>query len=192
MNADLEALIRLQETHDRIARLTYRIETEIPQHIAEIETELQVVREAVDAARGIIEKASAARARLEQELQLADDKLVKYKAALMQVKTNDEYRAALNEIDYMNRARTELESSILELMEESDGRREQLETLESEFKLEDDKIKADRKVHEDERDKLVTEREGFEAAAATVEESLPANKLQVFRRIASVRGGVAL
>jgi predicted nucleic acid-binding Zn-ribbon protein len=192
LNADLEALIRLQETHDRIARLTYRIETEIPQHIAEIETELQVVREAVDAARGIIEKASAARARLEQELQLADDKLVKYKAALMQVKTNDEYRAALNEIDYMNRARTELESSILELMEESDGRREQLETLESEFKLEDNKIKADRKVHEDERGKLVTEREGFESAAATIEKSLPKNKLHVFRRIASVRGGVAL
>jgi predicted nucleic acid-binding Zn-ribbon protein len=192
LNADLEALIRLQETHDRIARLTYRIETEIPQHIAEIETELQVVREAVDGARDIIEKASAARTRLEQELQLADDKLVKYKAALMQVKTNDEYRAALNEIDYMNRARTELESSILELMEESEGRREQLETLEAEFKVEDDKIKADRKVHEDERDKLVTEREGFEAAAATIEESLPTNKLQVFRRIASVRGGVAL
>ena len=192
MNADLEALIRLQETHDFIARLTYRIETDIPRHIAEIETELQVVREAVDAARGIIEQAGAARSRLEQELQLADDKLVKYKAALMQVKTNDEYRAALNEIDYMNRARTELETSILELMEESEGRREQLETLEAEFKVEDDKIKTDRKVHEDERGQLVAEREEHEAKAATIEGSLPDNKLRVFRRIAAVRGGVAL
>jgi predicted nucleic acid-binding Zn-ribbon protein len=192
LNADLEALIRLQETHNRIARLTYRIETEIPHHISGIETELQVVREAVDAARGIIERAGAARTRLEQELQLADDKLVKYKAALMQVKTNDEYRAALNEIDYMNRARAELESSILELMEESDGRNEQLVTLESEFKVEDDKIRADRKVHEDERGKLISEREVFEGQAGTVEAALPGNKIRVFRRIASVRGGVAL
>lgn len=192
MNADLEALIRLQETHDRITRLTHRIETEIPRHIAEIETELQVVREAVDAARGIIEKAGVARSRLEQELQLADDKLVKYKAALMQVKTNDEYRAALNEIDYMNRARVELETSILELMEESEGRREQLEALEAEFKVEDDKIKADRKVHEDERQQLVAEREELESRGATLEGALPDNKLRVFRRIAAVRGGVAL
>jgi len=110
----------------------------------------------------------------------------------MQVKTNDEYRAALNEIDYMNRARTELESSILELMEESDGRNEQLETLESDFKIEDDKIRADRKVHEDERDNLISQREVFELEAGTVEASLPDNKLRVFRRIASVRGGVAL
>jgi len=192
LNADLEALIHLQETHHKIAALTYRIETEIPEHIAEVESELRVVSESVNAARGAIEQSAAARSRLEHELKLAEDKLEKYKASLMQVKTNDEYRAALNEIDYMNRARTELESSILELMEDSEARQEQLKTLEDEFAVEDDKIRADRKVHEDERDELVAEREGLEAEAAAIEQSLPDSHLRVFRRIAAVRGGVAL
>jgi hypothetical protein len=192
LNADLEALIHLQETHHKITALTYRIETEIPEHIAVVESELRVVSEAVDASRGTIEQAEAARVRLEHELRLAEDKLEKYKASLMQVKTNDEYRAALNEIDYMNRARTELESSILELMEDSETRREQLKTLEAEFAVEDDKIRADRKVHEDERDELITERKVLEAEVDTITESLPDAHLRVFRRIAAVRGGVAL
>ncbi|MCZ6600369.1 MAG: C4-type zinc ribbon domain-containing protein [Acidobacteria bacterium] len=192
MNADLEALIHLQETHHKITALTYRIETEIPEHIAVVESELRVVREAVDASRGTIEQAEAARVRLEHELRLAEDKLEKYKVSLMQVKTNDEYRAALNEIDYMNRARSELESSILELMEDSETRQEQLKTLEAEFAVEDDKIRADRKVHEDERDELIAERKGLEAEVATIAEALPDSHLRVFRRIAAVRGGVAL
>lgn len=192
MNADLEALIHLQETRHKITALTHRIETEIPEHIAVVESELRVVSEAVDAARGTIEKTESARSRLEHELRLAEDKLAKYKTSLMQVKTNDEYRAALNEIDYMNRARSELESSILELMEDSETRKEKLKTLEAEFAVEDDKIRADRKVHEDERDQLIGEREGLEKEAANIEQSLSSRTLAIFRRIAAVRGGVAL
>jgi len=192
LNADLEALIHLQETHHKIAALTYRIEIEIPEHIAEVERELRVVSEAVTASRGAIEQSAAARARLEHELKLAEDKLEKYKASLMQVKTNDEYRAALNEIDYMNRARTELESSILELMEDGEARRERLKALEEEFIVEDDKIRADRKIHEDERDELTADREVLEAEAAAIEKRLPKSHLRIFRRIAAVRGGVAL
>jgi hypothetical protein len=192
LNADLEALVHLQETHHKIAALTYRLDTEIPEHIAVVESELRVVRDAVDAARTTIAKSEAARARLEHELRLAEDKLEKYKASLMQVKTNDEYRAALNEIDYMNRARTELESSILELMEDGEVRKGRLKALEEEFAVEDEKIRADRKVHEDERDELMAERKGLEAAAAAIEKALPDSHLRVFRRIAAVRGGVAL
>ncbi len=92
----------------------------------------------------------------------------------------------------MNRARSELESSILELMEDSDARKEQLVTLEEQFKVEDEKIRADRKVHEDERDRLSAERQSLEDEAAGIETALPDAKLRVFRRIAAVRGGVAL
>lgn len=192
LNADLEALIRLQATHDRIAALTHRIETEIPEHIAELETELREVKDRFEAARGDIEGARRERSRMEQELAAADDKLAKYKAQLMQVKTNDEYRAALNEIDFINRHRSELESRILELMELVETRQGELAGLESELQQEDEKIQADRKIHEDERDRLVDQRSGLEREAEGIQGDLPDRILRTYQRIAGVRGGVAL
>ncbi len=192
MNADLEALIRLQEIRDRITTLTHRIETEIPAHIAELETELRQVKDRVEAGQADIQAAQRERARLELDLKTADEKIVKYKAALMQVKTNDEYRAALNEIDYTNRTRGDLENRVLELMELVETRREELKELEAELRTEDEKIQADRKVLEDERGELVAQRAAQEKAAAAIEAKLPENMAAAYRRISSVRGGVAL
>jgi predicted nucleic acid-binding Zn-ribbon protein len=192
LNADLEALIRLQKTRDRIATLTTRIETEIPAHIAELETELRGVRERVDAGHVAIETARRERARLELDLKAADEKINKYKAALMQVKTNDEYRAALNEIDYTNRTRSELETRVLELMEEVDSRREELKALEEELRVEDEKIHTDRKMLEEEREALGGKRSSELTTASEIENRLPARLVGIYQRIAAVRGGVVL
>ncbi|MFQ5670596.1 MAG: zinc ribbon domain-containing protein [Acidobacteriota bacterium] len=192
MNADLEALIRLQETNDHIRTLTTRIETEIPRHIAELESELRGVRDRVEAGEAAIQEAQRERARLELDLKSAEEKVNKYKVALMQVKTNDEYRAALNEIDYTNRIRSDLESRVLELMEAVENRLQEMEGLKEELRTEDAKIHADRKVLEDERDGLVKDRAGKQEEANHIQKSLPDHILRTYSRIAAVRGGVAL
>jgi predicted nucleic acid-binding Zn-ribbon protein len=192
LNADLEALIRLQQTRDRITSLTTRIESEIPTNIAELETALREIRERVDEGQSVIEAAQKERLRLELDLKTADEKITKYKAALMQVKTNEEYRAALNEIDYTNRTRSELETRVLELMEDVDQRREELGGLEEELRVEDEKIHADRKVLEEERDAFIAERAAEEKMVADIEDGLSRQLVQAYRRIAAVRGGVAL
>ena len=192
MNADLEALIRLQQTRDRITSLTTRIESEIPTHIAELETALREVRDRVEEGQFAIEGAQKERAHLEFDLRSADEKITKYKAALMQVKTNEEYRAALNEIDYTNRTRSDLETRVLELMEDMDQRREELGGLETELQAEDEKIHVDRKVLEEERDGLMAERAAEEKLAADIEDGLSHRLVQAYQRIATVRGGVAL
>jgi len=192
LNADLEALIRLQQTRDRITSLTTRIESEIPTHIAELETALREVRDRVEEGQSAIEGARKERAHLEFDLRTADEKINKYKAALMQVKTNDEYRAALNEIDYTNRTRSDLETRVLELMEDMDQRREELNGLETELQAEDEKIHTDRKVLEEERDGLMAERAAEEKLAADIEDGLSRRLVQAYQRIATVRGGIAL
>jgi len=192
LNADLEALIRLQQTRDRISSLTTRIESEIPTHIAELETALREVRDRVEEGQFAIEGARKERAHLEFDLRAADERINKYKAALMQVKTNEEYRAALNEIDYTNRTRSDLETRVLELMEDMDQRREELNGLETELQAEDEKIHADRKVLEEERDALMAERAAEEKIAADIEDGLSNQLVQAYQRIATVRGGVAL
>jgi predicted nucleic acid-binding Zn-ribbon protein len=192
LNADLRALIRLQQTRDRITSLTTRIETEIPTHIAELETALREIRERVEEGQSAIEVAQKERARLELDLKSADEKISKYKAALMQVKTNDEYRAALNEIDYTNRTRSDLETRVLELMEDVDQRRQELGGLELELEAEDERIRADRKVLEEERENLIAERAAEEKIAADIEDGLSRQLVQAYQRIAAVRGGVAL
>ncbi|MFQ5768377.1 MAG: zinc ribbon domain-containing protein [Acidobacteriota bacterium] len=192
MNADLEALIRLQQTHDHIAELTSRIEHEIPDRIAELESSLREVRQQLDTEQLAIEAAQKNRAQIEFEMKTAEENLIKYKAALMKVKTNDEYRAALNEIDYTKRAHSDLETQALELMEATGSRRESLKTLETEFQEEDKKIHADRKVMEEERRDLIRLRQKEQAIAGEIESKIPGNILNLFKRIAGGRGGVAL
>jgi predicted nucleic acid-binding Zn-ribbon protein len=192
LNADLQSLIRLQQARDRINTLTQRIEIEIPSRVAELETELTTVRQRLEEEQAGMDAARKERSRLELELKSVEEKIAKYKVALMQVRTNDEYRAALNEIDYMTRAHSDLETRILELMESNEARRDVLKGLEEEFKTEDQKIQSDRKVFEHERGQLITERRAEEEAADAIAATLPEPLRRLYDRISSVRSGYVL
>lgn len=192
MNADLAALIRLQDTRDGIAALTVRIEKEIPARVAELETELRAAEERFERERTIIETARRERSRLDLELKGAEEKINKYKAALMQVKNNDEYRAALNEIDYTQRTYADIEARILELMEAAESGQQELGALEDAMKSENQKIQTDRQTIEAECTQLTDERAALEKGAQAIEQEVPAPLLASFQRIVVTRRGQGL
>ena len=192
MLADLQALIRLQGTRDRIAGLSARIEYDIPARISELETILTGMKERLAEGQFGIDEGRRERARLEVELKGLEDKILKFKAALMQVRTNDEYRAALNEIDYAQRAKTDIENRVLELMEDAEARREEMKAIEAEHRTEQERISADRKELEREQREYEAERSQLEAELSEIEAGMTPAVLNTWKRIAAVRQGAAL
>ena len=191
MIPDLERLIQLQRAETDLRRVQLDL-ARLPAQKAELEAALATERARLDAAREALGGSQKARRGHESSLQDLEGKRSKYKAQLMDVKTNKEYTAMLHEIETVEREIRNLVDQILVEMEKAETLGADVKREESDFKHVEERYKADARSV-DERSRLLTaEVEKLKAerdrVAATVGEDLLAR----FERIAKKRGsGVA-
>jgi len=154
MNADLERLIELEKVDRDIARLSDEVAT-LPKRVAAIEAHLADDKAAVEKAKGAIKANEAARRKLEADIQAFQQKIVKYREQSSSVKTNDEYRALMHEVQFAEKAISGCEDKILELMIALEDEEKSLKTAEMELKaeaaaVEKEKAEAHTRTAEDE------------------------------------------
>jgi uncharacterized protein len=191
MNADLGRLIQLQQAEDAIRRVEAALEA-IPKRREERDAELSRARGALDGVKGALDTTQKNRRQRESALQDLEGKRSKYKGQLMEVKTNKEYTAMLHEIEGVEREIRAIEDLILGDMEAAETYAAQVKReegifreAESEQRVAIQALEAEQREREAERVKLVAERD---EVAATLSEDV----LQLFRRVAHLRGsGVA-
>jgi predicted nucleic acid-binding Zn-ribbon protein len=119
MLPDLQLVIRLQEIDNRLADLTREIAA-LPKHIAEIEKKLGAHERKLEADRAALAANLKERKKCEVDIQTQDQKISKLKDQMLQAKTNEQYRAFQNEIDFCQNEIRKAEDRILELMGESE------------------------------------------------------------------------
>ena len=119
MHPDVETAIQLQGLDQRILALKKEIAT-LPVHIAEIEKALDVHTRRLEADRAALAGNQKERKRLEGEIQVQEQKISKLKDQMLQVKTNEQFRAFQTEIEYCQNEIRKFEDRILELMGESE------------------------------------------------------------------------
>src|SRR5579864_3409607 len=115
MNSDLEKLIELEKADREIARLTEEVAA-LPRRVAAIEEKLADDKAAVEHAKTAIKSNEVGRRKLEADIQASQQKIVKYREQSSSVKTNEEYRALMHEVDFAEKQISEAEDKILELM----------------------------------------------------------------------------
>ena len=115
MNADLEKLIELEKIDREFVRLSDEIAA-LPKRVAAIEEKLAGDKAAVEKAKGAIKTNEAGRRKLEADIQSFQQKIAKYREQSSSVKTNDEYRALMHEVEFAEKQITGYEDKILELM----------------------------------------------------------------------------
>jgi predicted nucleic acid-binding Zn-ribbon protein len=145
MTSDLQKLIELQQSDSQIAALRAEIAT-LPKHVAAIEAKLADSKSKVEAAVAAGKADEAARRKYESDIQDQQQKISKYRDQSLHVKTNDEYRALMHEIQFAEANIAKLEDRILELMVAADTRKERLKKAEAELKA--DTAETDREKEE--------------------------------------------
>ncbi len=133
MTSDLQNLIELQQIDSQIAALRAEIAA-LPKHVAKIEAKLAGSKAKVEATLAAAKADEGVRRKHESDIQDQQQKISKYRDQSLHVKTNDEYRALMHEIQFAEAAIAKLEDKILEIMVSADTRKESLKKAEAELK----------------------------------------------------------
>src|SRR6266581_5375295 len=135
MLPDIVSAVRLQEVDNRLTDLTKEIAS-LPKHISEIEKKLESHQRKLEADRGALAANQKDRKKLEGDIQMQEQKISKLKDQMLQAKTNEQYRAFQNEIEYCQKEIRKSEDRILELMGESEPLDKTVKAAEAALKTE--------------------------------------------------------
>jgi predicted nucleic acid-binding Zn-ribbon protein len=155
MNPDLAKLIELEKTDREIARLTDEVAA-LPKRVAAIEEKLADDKAAVEHAKTAIKNNEAGRRKLEADIQVSQQKIIKYREQSSSVKTNEEYRALMHEVEFAEKQISGCEDKILELMIALEAEEKLLRAAEAQMKaeiveVEKEKAEAHTRTAEDEK-----------------------------------------
>ncbi|MBZ5530527.1 MAG: hypothetical protein LAO20_03770 [Acidobacteriia bacterium] len=155
MNADLQKLIELEKVDREFVRLTEEVAA-LPKRVDAIEHKLADDKAAVEKAKTAIKSNEAARRQLETDIKGLQEKIAKYRSQSSSVKTNDEYRALMHEVEFAEKAIRGCEDKILDLMVALEAEEKGLKTAEADLKteaadVEKEKAEARSRTAEDEK-----------------------------------------
>jgi predicted nucleic acid-binding Zn-ribbon protein len=159
MHSDLEKLLQLDAIDRELAQLRAEIAA-LPKRVAEIETKLAGINAEVEKARKAIKDQETARRKQESDIQNLQQKISKYRDQMLSVKTNQEYRALGNEIEFSEQEIRLIEDRILEGMLDLEAREKQLKAVEAERKVQQsaiEKEKAEARTFTEKNEKAVAE-----------------------------------
>ncbi len=155
MNADLEKLIELEKVDREISRLSEEIAA-LPKRVAAIESKLADDKAEVEKAKAAIKANEASRRKHEADIQSFQQKIIKYREQSSSVKTNDEYRALMHEVEFAEKQISACEDKILEFMISLESEEKNLKAAEADLKtetaaVEKEKVEARNRTAEDEK-----------------------------------------
>jgi uncharacterized protein len=156
MHSDIHKLIDLQQVDSRISAVKAEIAA-LPAEVREIEAKLAVSKARVDSVQTAIKADENARRKYESEIQDQQQRISKYRDQSLAVKTNQEYKALLSEIEQAEAEIRKREDKILEIMVAADTRKEELKQAEVALKAasvanEKEKEHARQQTAEDEKE----------------------------------------
>jgi len=187
MLPEIENLLHLQAADKEIRRLQDEI-AELPKRVSAIEHKLADTKAQLERAQTAVKADDATRRKHESTISDLRGKISKYRDQSLDVKTNDQYKALLHEIQFAEKEIAGTEDKILELMLNTDSRDKEVKAAQAELKAETaeiEKEKADARQRTAEDEKQLAEwRAKRDQMRAGVSEDL----LRHYERVSKFRG----
>ena len=187
----LGQLYRLQ-TRIRFVHEREKRRDTVPPDLVEVDREYQDKVQAVAALKSRLTEAELEKRKAEGELADHKEKLKKYQAQLRNVQSSREYSAALNEIDGVEKLIRSTEDKFLELEEEIEKARADLDerekTLPAETEQHEERLKDWRAEQRAINDELTSAREEI----ARLEAEIPPRDRAEFHRLVDKKHGLAV
>jgi uncharacterized protein len=143
MLPDIENLLKLQDVDKEIRRLQDEI-AQLPKRIAAIEQQLAGTKSQLEKAQTAVKADEASRRKYESTISDLRGKISKYRDQSLDVKTNDQYKALLHEIQFAEKEIGATEDKILELMLNADTRDKEVKAAQVELKAETAEIEKEK------------------------------------------------
>jgi uncharacterized protein len=143
MLPDVERLIELQQADREILRLKEEIAA-LPKRVAAIEAGLASTKAQLTKAKDTIKAEETARRKHETTIQDLQQKISKYRDQSLEVKTNDQYKALLHEIQFAEQEIRSNEDKILEMMMSAEAREKDVKAAEAGLKTQSAEIEREK------------------------------------------------
>jgi hypothetical protein len=191
VHPDLKAVVEVQQLDQQVAELTALIDS-LPKQIQTLQAQLDDFIHAHEERKKRLAANLKERKDLEGDIKSIQEKITRHKDQLYQVKTNDQYRAMLKEIEGEEANIRKIEDQVLEKMIESEEIQQHVQEAAARLDGEKARVAAEIKRLQDERQKDVDERERLQTRRKEVAGTLSDSVLELYERIRSYRPGPAV
>jgi len=187
MSPEIEHLISLQGTDREIQRLKAEI-AELPRRVAVIEEKLAGTKAGLEKAKATVKADDTARRKYETAISDLRQKISKYRDQSLEVKTNDQYKALMHEIQFAEQEIGTNEDKILELMVNAEARDKQVKAAEAELKEEAAEIEKEKAIARDRTAQDEKELAEWTAKRDAARGAVDPDLLRHYDRVAKFRG----
>src|SRR5258707_9207213 len=187
MLPDIDKLLELQLADKEIRRLQDEVAA-LPKRVAVIEQKLAGTKAQLEKAQAAAKGDEANRKKFEGNIKDLQAKISKYRDQSLDVKTNEQYKALLHEIQFAEQEVRLNEDRILEVMVNVDARDKEVKAAEAELQAETAEIEKEkeeaRKVTAEDQKKLTE----WNAKRDGLRQGISEDILRHYERVAKFRG----
>jgi predicted nucleic acid-binding Zn-ribbon protein len=191
VHPDLKTVIDLQHVDLKIAELTAQIDS-LPVQIKTLEDRLKDYLQAHEERKLRLAANQKERRDLEGEIQLIQTKISKHKGQLYEVKTNEQYKAMVKEIEGEEANIRKIEDKILEKMVEAEDSQKLVNQAAASLEGEKGRVAAETRQMNTLREADVKERDAFLARRKELTAALDPHLLETYERVRKGRKGIAV
>lgn len=191
IKAQTQVLLELKKIEEKIGRLQLEMDR-FPAEANRLTQSVNKKKEEVDGNRAFVESAEKTLRKSEIDLKEMEDKLRKAEDKMREVKTNEEFQAALKENETQKRDKSTLEDLVLKLMNELESKRKSLRELDKSFQAFSATVKTDLDKIEQERQTIARELEQFLAKRNEKSSALSGEIASLFKRVTVRTRGAAV
>ena len=191
MGPVLNGLIRLQSVENRLRAVKAKL-VRCRRNVIIKENQVRTLQNALEAKKEEIQLAKIQTDRLELELKTRDEAIARLRAYLNAAKTNKEYAAVLTQLNTTKADNSKIETQILELLRDVEADEAESRQIQSQIDEKKQILEQTRKEAELQAAKYEAEIEQIQVEWDKVARTIPAEPMQIFKRVAETYDGEAL
>ncbi|OGS44487.1 MAG: hypothetical protein A2539_02020 [Elusimicrobia bacterium RIFOXYD2_FULL_34_15] len=191
MNEKLNVLIELQNIDIKKDEISNRI-TQINGEINLFQETLRKKQEEIEGAKNDIANDSVVKKEKDLEIASIDEKIRKHNMELNGIKTNDAYRALVNEIENGKKAKLIMEDELLIIMERDDKLSRNIKNLQNEYVKLENEFNDKKALFQNDLKKCDEEIAKFDEERKLKLEVLPRNIADKYENVRRNKHGVAV
>ena len=191
MGSVLKGLVKLQSVENRLRAVKAKL-ARCRRIVSIQENQVRSLQNALEAKKEEIQLTKIQSDRLELELKSRDETIARLRASLNAAKTNKEYAAVLTQLNTTKADNSKIENQILDLMKDIEADETECQGIQNQIDEQKQSLEQTRKETKLLAIKYEAEIEQIQAEWNQAAKNIPAEPLQVFKRVAETYDGEAL